>query len=106
MDLRVLAGLVGNDADIIDEVLLAFRRSARQSSHEMRNGVGRGSMPAVAEASHKLKSAARSVGAGHLGELCAAIEDAAEGARTTTVRELSERIEAELTAVNDFLDAR
>jgi PAS domain S-box-containing protein len=73
-DLDVLAALVGDDPVVINEVLHAFRASATLSGELIRDAAARGAMPAVADAAHKLKSAAQSIGALRLAELCAQIE--------------------------------
>ncbi|MBA3597736.1 MAG: PAS domain-containing protein [Methylibium sp.] len=106
VDLAVLEALVGDDPAVLDEVLQAFRTSAMQSSDELRRGVASGSVHAMAQAAHKLKSAARSIGALSLGELCAEIETATEAGRSEGLAALLLRFEAELTAVYRFLEAR
>ena len=105
-DLGVLAALVGDDPAVLDEVLEAFRKSAQQSSTELEEGARAGAMPAVASAAHKLKSGARAIGALHLGELCAEIEQAAQTLRGEQLGRLLLQFRAELASVLQFLDAR
>ncbi|MCW5623357.1 MAG: PAS domain-containing protein, partial [Burkholderiales bacterium] len=105
VDLSVLRSLVGDDPAVIDEILQAFRVSSRQSSTELTHGMASGKAMMVADAAHRLKSGARSIGARRLGELCAAIEEAAEvGAEG--LPNLLTQFESELDAVHRFLDSR
>ena len=106
VDLEVLKALVGNDEQVIEEVLASFVTSARQSCEELIAGAARHSMQTVAESSHKMKSAARSVGALHLGELSAQLQEASEGALAETVTSLLPAFQAEMAAVMDCLRAR
>ncbi|MEP7302221.1 MAG: PAS domain-containing protein [Caldimonas sp.] len=105
-DLGVLAALVGDDPGVIEEVLQAFRQSVALSSAELSRGLASGSGQAVADAAHKLKSAARSIGAMGLGELCARIELVAESRDTGELRLLMPLFDAESKAVVAFLDSR
>lgn len=106
VDLSVLTALVGDDPLVVDEILLAFQKSAAQSRGELRQAMRVDSMKSAADAAHKLKSAALSVGALRLGELCAEIERAAQAQRAAEVEALLPLHEAELDAVQRFLDAR
>ncbi|MBA2547717.1 MAG: PAS domain S-box protein [Burkholderiaceae bacterium] len=106
VDLSVLAALVGDDSSVIDEVLGAFRESAGLSSDALRQGVAAGSGQIVSDAAHKLKSAARSIGALRLGDLCAQIEEVAGGRKTGKLKALLPLFQTESEAVLRFLDSR
>jgi PAS domain S-box-containing protein len=106
VDLSVLVELIGNDPAGIDEVLQAFRQSATQSGAELSQALIDGSTQAVADAAHKLKSAARSIGGIRLGQICAELEDAAHARRTDGLATLVPLFRAELQAVHSFLAAR
>ena len=106
VDLAVLRALIGDDEQVIGEVLASFMTSASQSCDELIAGAARQSMQTVAESSHRMKSAARSVGALHLGELSAQLQEASEDARTETVTSLLPAFRAELEAVMGYLRAR
>lgn len=106
LDVSVLAGLVGDDPVVIDEVLRAFHKGAAQSVQELRGAVRGASMQAVADASHKLKSSALTVGALRLGELCAQIERAAHTPSPSEVDALLPIFEAEVDAVQTLLESR
>jgi len=102
VNLDILGDLIGNDLAMRDVVLQAFRTSAAAAVLEMnRRGPGQGM--GVAEVAHSLKSAARSIGALTLGELCATIEQDAHTADEVVVAAWISRLEEELCAVNQFL---
>ncbi len=73
-DVSVLEELVGDDQQIVREFLDEFRRSARDLAESLRTALDGGWPAEAGNAAHKLKSAARSVGALALGEECAIIE--------------------------------
>ena len=106
VDVRVLAALVGDEPAVIDEFLHDFRASAGEAALQMRAACRALQCPAVEALAHKLKSSARAVGALALGELCEQLESAAQAGRTDTLVDLWPRVEAELAAVDDFLEAR
>jgi CheY-like chemotaxis protein len=106
VDLSVLVALVGDDPAEIDAVLRAFQASASQSAEELDKGVACGSMKSIADAAHNFKSAARSIGALRLGEICAEIEHVAVTQRATSLSALVQRFHAELAAVRNFIESR
>jgi len=73
------------------------------SAADLSQGIVTGSARAVLGAAHKLKAAARSIGAGRLAELCVEIEQAAEANRADAQIALLPRFVAELEAVCRFL---
>jgi CheY-like chemotaxis protein/HPt (histidine-containing phosphotransfer) domain-containing protein len=105
-DLNVLIELVGDDPAVIDEVLKSFRKNTAMYGEELRQGFMAGSARAVANAAHKLKSGARSIGAERLGALCADIEAAAKADRVTELGTLLPGFETALRELNRFLDVR
>jgi PAS domain S-box-containing protein len=74
VDLTVLYGLVGDDAHTVHEILVAFLASAREQAEALRLAYLAGDRRHAGAIAHKLKSAARSVGAMALGAMCAAME--------------------------------
>jgi len=93
-------------AKAINEVLEAFRESSGNSGRRMRQGAETASLSEVASAAHQLKSAARSIGALRLGDLCADIERHVLTGDADTLNDLLTRFQFEMSAVNDFLDSR
>jgi CheY-like chemotaxis protein len=104
-DLNVLIELVGDDPEVIGELLDVFRRGATQARDEMRQGVAQGSAREVADAAHKLKSGASSIGARRLAAICAEMEAAVQARQSDRLGALLVRFEAELEAVRRFLQS-
>jgi len=102
----VLAQLIGNDAAVIDEFLLAFRASLLQVGGLMVAAQHDGKSAQVTAYAHQLKSSTRSVGAMALGELCAQIEAAGNAGDLPTVADLMPGFQAECEAVEAWLQAR
>jgi PAS domain S-box-containing protein len=106
-DLRVLAELVGDDPQVIREVLDAFRATTTDAASEFAQAQARGAMDTLADLAHKLKSAARAIGATRLGQLCEDIEESAAAApRTAALAGLIVIFATELHAVHAYLAAR
>jgi PAS domain S-box-containing protein len=106
-DLNVLADLIGDDPQVMQEVLNAFRASTARSGLEVARARADGAHQTLAETTHKLKSAARSIGAARLGQICADIEEAAtHTSSSAALGPLIADFDSELRAVHDFLDAR
>jgi len=105
LDVKVLVALVGDDAAVIREFLHDFGTSATQIALELRNACRSGQPLLTAAAAHKLKSAARSVGALALGECCAAMEQAGKAGDTLLLRALLAQFDQELARVEAFLQA-
>jgi CheY-like chemotaxis protein/HPt (histidine-containing phosphotransfer) domain-containing protein len=105
VDVSVLMGLVGDDPDVIHELLQDFRVSAAKTAAELRAACVAGQATAAEAAAHKLKSSAYSVGALALGELCAAIEQAGKAGRVEALTALLLRFEAELAIVDEYLES-
>ncbi|MFZ2986592.1 ATP-binding protein [Ideonella sp.] len=80
LDVNVLRSLIGDESDVIQEFLLAFRESAAALRVEWQAAAAQGDARTLAAVAHKLKSAARSVGALALGEACDRLESAASRA--------------------------
>ena len=110
-DLSVLADLVGDDPQVIAEMLDAFRQSAAAAALELRASVRAGAAPAPAAAAtagdiaHRIKAAARAIGAAGLADICAQIETGVPPGREGELLALLRAFEFELAAVNRFLDA-
>ena len=77
MDVRVLAELVGDEPEVVQDFLRQYLASARRIMAELRAGHAAGDCVRVSGATHKLKSSSRAIGAPDLGDLCARVESAA-----------------------------
>ena len=75
-DAQVLPSLTGGDASLVEELLAAYRISARDTAHSLQKAQASANWRQVGELAHRLKSSSRAVGAMQLGEICAALEQA------------------------------
>jgi PAS domain S-box-containing protein len=106
-DLSVLAELIGDDPQVMQEVLDAFRANTAGSALEFARARASGGLQTLADIAHKLKSAARAIGAARLGQICADIEEAATSTpRGAALDPLIAVFDSELRAVHHFLDTR
>ena len=105
VDVSVLAALVGDNPEVINEFLQDFRSSATQIAAELKIAYTAGQSAQVGALAHKLKSSARSVGALTLGEVCDKIEQAGKVNQIEVLAELLPRFETEMAAVDKYLDA-
>ena len=74
LDLDVLRGLVGDEPEVIAEFLAEFRRSFEAGRAAITAALAGGDTAALAAAAHKLKSAARAVGALPFASVCDRLE--------------------------------
>jgi PAS domain S-box-containing protein len=74
LDLQQLRDLVGDDDSTVRELLQEFACSAQTHTDELRGALTHGHFADAAAVAHKLKSAARSVGALSLAQVCEDIE--------------------------------
>jgi signal transduction histidine kinase/CheY-like chemotaxis protein/HPt (histidine-containing phosphotransfer) domain-containing protein len=79
LDLDVLRALVGDDEPLIADLQLEFRKQCRHDGPALQQALVTGEGEQVAAIAHRLKAAARSVGALALGTLCDRLERAARG---------------------------
>jgi PAS domain S-box-containing protein len=106
VDLAVLTDLIGDDEAVIADVLRAFRDSATTSSTELAGAFACGDLRGMADAAHRLKSGAFSIGAQQLGQHCADLEEAAEARDQAAVAELVPLVESDLRDVFRDLEQR
>ncbi len=74
IDLSTLQQLVGNDKDVIQELLSEFASSSHQIGVSLIEAAASSAPERIRQLAHQLKSAARAIGALHLGDLCEACE--------------------------------
>ena len=106
VDIHVLEGFVGDDPEIIAEMLQDYRTNTTQTAAQLRTAYQDADLTTAGSIAHKLKSSSRSVGALQLGELCAAMELAGKNNDQAALEELMPQFEAELSRVEAFLDNR
>ena len=93
-----------HDPDMLREFFEDFRASATKAAIDLQGACANASAADAESVAHRLKSSARAVGALALGELCAAIEDAAKSGGVGALDELHTRFAAEMSAVTKSLD--
>ncbi|MDO8893919.1 MAG: ATP-binding protein [Nitrosomonas sp.] len=105
VNVHVLEELIGNDPEMIKEMLLDFRASSEKIATELHAAYRTGQFAAVGSFAHKLKSSARSVGALALGELCAEMEQAAKNNDSEALAVLLPSFDVQLMSVKAYLEA-
>lgn len=77
VDVAVLRALVGNDEGAVRDLLLEFMNSGPRTVSEISRSWASSDLRGIASHTHRLKSAARSVGALNLADVCVELENAA-----------------------------
>lgn len=108
VDLRVLASLVGSNPATLNDVLKSFVASSAKARDEIHAAAATGCVASLGSGAHRLKSAARSIGALRLGEICQDIESASRAAQVDLghITAVVESFTAELAAVRQFIQTR
>ena len=78
LDTRNLLALLDNDETALASVMQAYIGSAQSILDELELHCERGNRNGAGDCAHKLKSAARSIGASTLGQYCALLEKEAQ----------------------------
>lgn len=105
VDVHILEGFVGNDPEIIKDMLHDYRISATQIAAELRAALRNNQLTTVGLIAHKLKSSSRSVGALKLGDICAEMEQAGKSNDRESLDSLIIQFDKALKAVETYLDA-
>ena len=105
VDISVLEKLVGNDPEVIRELLSDFQIKATKIAETLVSACLDGQALKVGELAHKLKSSARTVGALALGEHCAELEMAGMSNNIDGLNTLLPGFKDEFDAVNIYLDS-
>ena len=105
VDLSALQSLIGDDPAVIKEVLRDFVDPSLQIIQEIKAACSANSAEQAGLAAHKLKSAARSIGANALADLCFVLEQAGKSDDMDTVQREATKIDGLMQAVTDFIEA-
>ncbi|MBB4265858.1 PAS domain S-box protein [Roseospira visakhapatnamensis] len=103
VDRSTLAAVFGDDTDTIKEVLADFVAPAGTIVTEVQTAVAHGQAQAAAQAAHKLKSAARAIGAHRLADLCQDLEQAGKAGDIRRVADLAPQLAPAFAAVEAFV---
>jgi len=105
IDPSALINLIGDDPEMHREILKDFLVPASEIVGEVNRGFDEKSPESVAKAAHKLKSAARSIGANALADLCLTLESAGKNGDWPTIETAVPELNAESTVVLDYISA-
>lgn len=105
LDRTVLAGLVGDDAAIIDEFLASYAEALPPLTQQLESAARARDTATVAALAHRLKSSSRAAGALRLGALCAELEQAGKASDQTRIDELLCRVQDVVAALLPLLPA-
>ena len=104
VDVEILKGIVGDDPDIVRELLSDYQQSVGKLAAELRTHCDAGRGREAGAIAHKLKSSSRSVGAMALGDLCAELENAGKAGDLATLANWANQFDTALAAVEDTLE--
>ena len=85
IDLSVLATLLGYDLQKVRKFAFKFLQSSQEGVRDMEAALARGDVQAVRDLGHRIKSAARSVGAFGMADLCQDLEQLAPAEASSEV---------------------
>jgi len=113
LDRTILSEVSSGDEAMEREILSEFRRANRQDVASLEKVLAARDLSRIAGAAHRIKGAARSVGATPLAEVCGRIEDAARAGDAATVaacedewRAEDQRLEAHLDSLERAAESR
>ncbi|PCI80779.1 MAG: hypothetical protein COB20_02680 [SAR86 cluster bacterium] len=103
IDENVLKSVFGDDEDTFKEILNDFLEPSSLTIQEIQAGYSSKSVNEIQIASHKLKSAALSVGAMELGELCRDLEEATKKQDWDTINSRVPKLDNIIAAVRQYI---
>lgn len=99
IDLAVQRQVIGDDPELLQELVLDYLASSRAQLAELGRLIDQGDLAAAAETAHKLKSSSRAIGASGLGDqlenfeqAVAAMSGSAAGAALTALKARHQRV--------------
>jgi CheY-like chemotaxis protein/HPt (histidine-containing phosphotransfer) domain-containing protein len=104
VDPSALEEIFGDDKESISELLQSFNQPSKNIITEIQTGYKQNSAEEVQMAAHKLKSAARSVGANLLADTCAALEKAGKSGDWDTINREIESLEPQMAEVEKYIE--
>ena len=104
LDIAVLQSIVGDDPEMVSDMLFEYRASQRRLKVEMQAARATHDLQQIGTIAHKLKSSSRSVGAMALGDLCTELENACRMRALEAIARCMAQFDAELAAVDAALD--
>jgi PAS domain S-box-containing protein len=104
IDESTLKSMFGDDPEIFKEILVDFIKPSKNIIQEMQSGYDRHLAEAVKQAAHKLKSAAASVGANELAELCSELETAGKKDDWDVINQGTPRLDQLMDDVESYIN--
>jgi len=105
VDISALKGLIGDDEDMLREVLQDFVAPSLEIIEEIKAGHAAQSAERVKQSAHKLKSSARSIGANALADLCLVLESAGKENDLEKIEVEVVKIDEAMGAVRNYIEA-
>lgn len=105
IDVTGLQELFGDDQETIIEILKEFVEPSQACSKEVTAALEENSLDKVSSGAHKLKSAARSIGAKQVADLCEELERASKKGDWDPVIDLAPQLENQLDQVVKYIDS-
>lgn len=99
VDTNVLKGIVGDDPEVMRELLGDYLKSVQHLAVELRTHCLQGRGREAGSVAHKLKSSSRSIGATSLADLCAELENAGKTGDLATLVRWVEHFDVALAVV-------
>lgn len=105
VDVKVLAGLIGDDPRMIRVFLHKFLNSVPDNIGDIRKSLDRGDFKAVKSYAHKLKSSAAAIGAVRMAKICVDIENSIANVQGQDgIALLINELDNELLLCRDYID--
>ena len=105
LDPSVLAPLAQGTPGAVKEILADYQRSTEADAAQLRECVEQGQGEAIAAVAHRMRGAARSVGAAGLAGVCEQIERSSHSFNWKSVESQMTHFESELHRLNEHLDS-
>ena len=103
IDLTFLEATFGDEKDTIIEILKDFVEPSNQCCDEVEEALSTSSFEGVGAGAHKLKSAARSVGAHALADICGELETASSAGDWSPVKSMVPELKTKLREATDYI---
>jgi len=105
IDASVLMEMFGDDATAFKEILTDFAEPAREIASDIQTGFDAQDTAAIGAAAHKLKSAARSIGANDLADLSEALEKTGKSDDWSGIEAVMPELEPKVKDVLNYIAA-
>jgi PAS domain S-box-containing protein len=102
-DQSVMMALVGDTPQVYRHLLERFLEGGQRQVNDMLGATGQAHRDSIASIGHTFKSAARSVGAMKLGEVCESLETSAHTADADRLQTLAAQLDAQFLAVSQAI---